>query len=155
MKYVISFFTSLAMCLVSFQWVGGSNPMLRLLVGAMIMDYLSGLALSLVFKKSTKTESGTYNSKAGIIGIMKKGAILAIVWIAYMLQSATGFEGLRDIVIVAFSINEVISIIENMGNMGVYIPAPLMKAIEVLQADVGNYGKEENKDDKPGIKRQD
>lgn len=155
MKYVISFFTSLAMYIVSFQWVGGSNPMLRFLVGAMIMDYLSGLALSLVFKKSKKTESGAYSSNVGVIGIIKKGAIFAIVWIAYMLQSATGFEGLRDIVIVAFSINEIISIIENMGNMGVYIPTPLMKAIEVLQADVGNYGKEENVDDKPGIKRKD
>lgn len=44
-----------------------------------------------------------------------------------------GSNYIRDAVIIAYIINETISIIENADLMGVPIPGPLRKGIELLQ----------------------
>jgi phage-related holin len=44
-----------------------------------------------------------------------------------------GSNYVRDCVIIAFTVNEAISIIENCGTMGVPIPPVLLKAIDVLK----------------------
>lgn len=44
-----------------------------------------------------------------------------------------GSNFIRDAVVIAFTANETISIIENAGLMGVPIPAVITRAIEVLK----------------------
>ena len=49
-----------------------------------------------------------------------------------------GTNFIRDAVIIAYCTNEVISIIENAGIMGIPIPKPLTDAIDALKQKGGN-----------------
>ena len=55
------------------------------------------------------------------------------VLIGYRLDIAIGTEYIKDAVCIGFMVNELISIIENAGLMGMYIPAPIIKAIDMLK----------------------
>ena len=96
------------------------------------IDYLSGLFVAGVFKKSPKSESGALNSKISFKGLCKKAMMLLIVVMAHRFDMELGFNYLRDAVCVAFIINESISIVENGGLMGVKMPDMIKKAIDLL-----------------------
>ncbi len=112
---------------------GGWNHLLTTLLVAMGVDFVTGLVVAGVFKKSQKTPNGALESNIGWKGIAKKGVTLLIVLIAHRLDLAIGTTIIRDAVVIAFIVNEVISITENAGLMGVPVPSPIKKAIEVLK----------------------
>lgn len=112
---------------------GGWSAALTTLIIAMAIDYLSGMAVAGIFKKSPKSQSGALESKAGWKGLFRKGMTLLIVLIAYRLDLAVGTTFIKDAVIIAYIANEVISITENAGLMGVTIPKPILKAIDILK----------------------
>lgn len=111
----------------------GWDAALMTLVIFMAIDYVTGLIVAGVFKKSTKTESGGLESKAGWKGLLRKGMALLIVLVAYRLDVIIGASYIRDAVCIAFIANETISIIENAGLMGVPIPAVITNAVELLK----------------------
>lgn len=98
----------------------------------MVIDYITGLVVAGVFHKSKKTENGALESKAGFKGLCKKCMILLFVLIGHRLDIAIGTAYIKDAVCIAFIVNELISIVENAGLMGISVPPPIMKAIEVL-----------------------
>ena len=105
------------------------------------IDYISGVIVAGVFHKSTKTKTGGLNSLIGWKGLFKKGLTLAIVLVAHRLDLLIGTNYIRDAVIIAFCANELISIIENAGLIGIPIPTVITKAIEVLkERGGGNEG---------------
>lgn len=112
---------------------GGWDAALITLVIFMAVDYISGLAVAGIFKRSKKTKNGALSSLAGWKGLCKKGMILLIVLVANRLDATMGSNFIRDAVVIAYSANEAISIIENAGMMGLPIPAKLKKAIAALQ----------------------
>lgn len=116
---------------------GGWDAALTTLVIFMAIDYVSGLIVAGVFKRSPKSKNGGLESKAGWKGLCKKGMILLIVLIAVRLDLAMGTTFLKDGVVIAYIANETISIIENAGLMGIPIPAAIRKAIDALQAKGG------------------
>lgn len=117
---------------------GGWDSALVTLVFFMIVDYVSGLVVAGVFHKSKKSENGALESHAGWKGLCKKGMTLLFVLIAYRLDLALGLDFVRTTVIIGFMANELISIVENAGLMGIKLPAVLSKAIDILtqKADV-------------------
>lgn len=112
---------------------GGWTTGLTTLVIFMAIDYITGLIVAGVFHKSTKTETGTLESRAGFKGLCRKGAMLLVVLVAYRLDLAVGTAYIKDAVIIAFIANEAISIIENAGLMGVPMNDTIKNAIDVLQ----------------------
>lgn len=119
---------------------GGWTAALTTLVICMAIDYITGLIVGGLFHKSPKTETGTLESRAGWKGLVKKLTSLAFVAIGYRLELMTGQAFVKDAVCVFFVCNEVLSIVENAGLMGVPIPTPIRKAINLLQ----NKGGEDN-----------
>ena len=99
----------------------------------MLIDFISGLIVAGIFHKSKKSESGALESRAGWKGLIKKGMTLLIVVVANRLDIQLGTTYIRDAVCIAFICNEVISIIENAGLMGLPIPAVITNAIELLK----------------------
>lgn len=115
------------------QLFGGWTQDFQTLLTLMLVDFIMGLIIGFILKKSTKTESGAGSSKACWIGLAKKGGTLLIVLVGYQLDRVTGLEYIRSAVIIAFIVNEVISIIENAGLIGIPIPSVITKAIDVLK----------------------
>ena len=114
--------------------LGGWDAAMITLISVMVVDYLTGILVAGVFHNSPKTENGTLESKAGWKGLCRKGMTLLIVLVAARLDIILGTEFIRDAVVIGYIANEVISIIENAGLMGVPIPSAIEKAIEVLQS---------------------
>ena len=112
---------------------GGWDAALMTLLIFMGVDYLTGLIVAGVFHKSEKTNNGALESRAGWKGLCRKGATLLVVLVACRLDLLMGSNFIRDAVVIAFTANETISIIENAGLMGVPIPAVLVRAIDVLK----------------------
>lgn len=116
------------------SFFGGWTEGLTTLLIFMGIDYVTGLIVAGVFHKSQKTATGALESRAGFKGLCRKGAILLFVLIGYRLDLAVGTSYIRDAVCIAFIANELISIVENAGLMGLPIPPVITKAIDVLKS---------------------
>lgn len=112
---------------------GGFDAALVTLVLFMGADYITGLIVAGIFHNSGKTENGALESRAGWKGLCRKGVTLLVVLVACRLDLMAGSNFIRDAAVIAFIANETISITENAGLMGIYIPAPILKAVEVLK----------------------
>lgn len=98
----------------------------------MLIDYVTGIVVATVFKKSTKTKSGGLKSEICFKGLIKKAMVLLFVVIANLLDRQIGTTYIRDAVCISFMVNELLSIIENAGLMGVPIPKPIQQAVDIL-----------------------
>lgn len=112
---------------------GGWDAGLATLIIFMAVDYFSGLAVAGIFKKSPKSDTGSLESRAGWKGLCRKGMTLLFVLIAYRLDLVLGLNYIRNAVIIGFIANELISLVENAGLMGVPLPEVIIKAIDILQ----------------------
>lgn len=112
---------------------GGWDTAIVTLILFMALDYISGLIVAGVFHESDKTQSGKLDSTACWRGLLKKGMTLVVVLVAVRLDIVLGTSFVREAVVIAYIVNETISIIENAGRMGLPVPDALMKAIEQLQ----------------------
>lgn len=117
--------------------LGGWDNALSTLCVFMILDYFTGLIVGGVFKKSSKTKSGALESKAGLKGIFRKCSILAVVLVAARLDAFAGSSLLKDCAVIMFICNESLSLLENIGLMGVPIPQKLIDAIDILTQKEG------------------
>ena len=112
---------------------GGWDAGLMTLVILMAIDYFTGFLVAAIWHKSPKSENGALESKAGWKGLCRKGVTLLIVLIGAQLDKLLGADFVRNAVIIGYAVNELISIIENAGLMGVPVPAVVQRAIEILQ----------------------
>ncbi len=111
---------------------GGWDTALATLLMFMAIDYASGLIVAGVFHKSNKSDTGALESRAGWKGLCRKCMSLLFVLIAHRLDLALNINYIRDAVILGFMTNELISIVENAGLMGIPLPSVITKAIDVL-----------------------
>lgn len=113
--------------------LGGWDYALQTLVVFMIVDYVSGVAVAIFFRKSEKSQTGGFNSNTGFVGLLKKMFILLAVWMANQVDLMAGDQSLvRLAVIIMYLANELGSITENYGLMGLPMPDAIKKAIDVL-----------------------
>lgn len=135
MKRVICTVVGMVGGFIASLFGGWSTGLVTLLI-FMSIDYLSGLIVAGVFHNSPKTGTGTLESRAGWKGLCRKCMTLLFVLIAYRLDLEIGTNYIRDAVIIGFMTNELISIVENAGLMGLPLPAVITKAIDVLTKKV-------------------
>lgn len=110
---------------------GGWSPLLAVLLTFVAIDYVSGVIAA--------GAEGRLKSKVGMIGIARKVFIFAMVAIAHLVDTALGDQHvLRDATIFFYLANELLSIIENAGRVGLPVPAPIQKAVEVLKGKSTN-----------------
>lgn len=112
---------------------GGWSTALQTLLVFVVIDYLTGVLAS--------GKQGELSSKAGLKGIGRKCMIFMFVAMGHMadLHLSDGHAHLfRDGVITFFIANEALSITENAGKMGVPIPEPIRRAVEIFKEKGGN-----------------
>lgn len=132
MKQFICTFIGMVGSAIASIFGGWDTGLVSLLI-FMALDYVSGLVVAGVFHKSNKTDTGSLESKAGWKGLCRKCMTLVFVLVAYRLDLVIGTNYIRDAVIIAFMANELISLVENAGLMGIPLPAVITKAIDILQ----------------------
>lgn len=113
--------------------LGGWDNALETLFICIVLDYVTGLMVAGVFKNSTKTENGALESRAGLKGLVRKIIMIVLVGITHLIDILLNTDYIRYTAVIGFICNEVISLIENAGLMGVPIPSVLTKAIDVLK----------------------
>jgi toxin secretion/phage lysis holin len=88
------------------------------------------------FGKSKKTETGGLNSQIGYKGIIKKVCIFVIIAVCHGVETfiTTDSAAISQGVTVAFACNEALSIIENMGLLGVPL-GPVAGLIDILKKE--------------------
>lgn len=105
---------------------GGWSLLLTILLTFVIFDYMTGVAAA--------AKEGKLNSETGMWGIVRKVGIFVIVAVAHLVDRALGDAHLfRDAAIFFFLSNELLSVIENLGRVGVPIPPAIQRAVEVLR----------------------
>lgn len=112
---------------------GGFDVALSCLVIAIALDYVSGLIKAFYTKQ--------LSSKIGFKGLLKKIGILILVMVAVLVDRVAGNTGaIRTLVIYYFVANEGLSIIENLAETNIPIPAVLKRALKAIKKE-GNKKK--------------
>lgn len=109
--------------------LGGLDGYLYTLLGLIVIDYLTGLALALARRQ--------VSSEVGFVGMMKKMLVLMMVALGHLLDQNLlgGGATLRTAVIFFYAANEAISITENLGCLGFPIPAKLKQVLAQLSEE--------------------
>ena len=107
--------------------LGGWDKSLEILLIFIIMDYVTGVGAAFRTK--------TLKSSVGFEGLMKKGTIFLIVILAAQLDRITGNAAgvFRTATAFFFIANEGLSIVENVGEMGIKLPAFITGALTKLR----------------------
>lgn len=111
---------------------GWTSDLVTLLI-MMGIDFAMGLLIAAVWHKSGKSANGALSSWSAWKGLCRKGVSLLLVLIACRLDMTLGVNYIRTAVIIGFIVNELISITENAGIMGVPIPKVITRAIDLLK----------------------
>lgn len=133
MKYKI--FTALALAGSALaELFGGWDMALETLLILMAADWITGgILLPAVFGKSPKSPNGALESRAGWKGLCRKGMTLFYILIAARMDRLLDMDYIRNAVCIGFIANELLSIVENAGLMGVPLPAMIRKVIDILK----------------------
>ena len=123
---------------IIFSALGGHDALLHILIAFVVIDYFSGLAVGI------KTKS--LSSSTGFYGIIKKIFIFCVIYMANLADTAIGTETIRNVAVLFYISNEGISILENLGEIGVKYPQKI-KDILVQLGDEDDDNKENTKSD--------
>ena len=115
--------------------LGGWDTALQTLVILMAIDYITGILIAAVWQKSSKSKTGALESRAGFKGLVRKGLILLVVLIGVQLDAILGLQAFcRTAIVLFFCGNEGLSIVENLGIMGLPLPDFVKTKFEQLKA---------------------
>ena len=113
-------------------FVDKGGAALETLLIFMIIDYITGISVAVFWRRSGKTKRGLLKSEAGWRGLCKKGMILGFVLIGNRLDILLDTNYVMNTICIGYAMNELISIMENAGLMGIPLPAVVQGIIEVL-----------------------
>lgn len=120
---------------------GGWDAPLQALIVFMAIDFFMGLVCAIFFRRSKKSKNGGLSSSACWKGIIKKICTLLMVSCAVYADRLIGTEYVRNAVVVAFCVSELVSIIETAAIMGIMpegVQKVFNKIIDLLKGDDNN-----------------
>lgn len=107
--------------------IGGWDMILEILLIVMTLDYITGVVSA--FKQKT------VSSNKGYMGLVKKGGIFVIIILAAQMDRMTGNDNhiFRNCTALFFVANDALSVLENVGELGIELPAFLRSALIKLR----------------------
>ena len=110
--------------------MGGWDMGLKVMVLFVICDYVTGVVAAWKEKE--------LDSNVGLFGIAKKIMIFVPVALGYWLDQYLGADILRNVAIWAYVVNEGLSVAENLGRIGVFVPPAFVEALQQLKEKSAN-----------------
>lgn len=98
-------------------YIGNFDKYLQVFLILMLLDYVSGIIAAIYNKQ--------LNSEIGYKGIMKKFAIIICISVARQIDILDLYDSkilIRPLVLMFFTINEILSILENLAKTGIPVP---------------------------------
>ncbi len=124
-KDIVKYVAAIGGSLVTYLF-GGWSALIKILVAFVVIDYVTGVLAAAI--------NGKLNSDIGLKGIAKKVFIFIIVACGHLVDNAMGTQDIvRDAAIYFYIANELLSILENAGEIGLPVPDILKNAIERLK----------------------
>ncbi|AHD04570.1 phage holin family protein [Paenibacillus larvae] len=105
---------------------GGWSDLLSFFLLTIAIDYITGIAASI-------KEGKGLDSNTGYWGLARKGLILLVILLAHRLDLLMKTNVVMNASVFFYLANELISITENYGRLGLPMPDRLKQAIEVLK----------------------
>jgi len=115
------------------------NQSLTFLLVLMAIDYFTGVIAAI-------KEGSGLNSNIGFWGLLKKGLILLVMIIAHRLDVLLGIDAVKGGAIFFYIANELLSVIENYGRLGLPLPERLTRIVQVLRDRAGEPEDKKNND---------
>lgn len=113
--------------LAASYFFGGWSHLLALLLALVVIDYITGVLAA--------AREGKLKSSVGFMGIARKVLIFTMVAVGHMIDVTLGDAHLfRDAVTFFYLANELLSIIENSGRLGMPMPPALKSAVELFES---------------------
>lgn len=114
-----------------------NDPFIHVFAIAVLMDIFTGIIKGVFYKKAG-------SSSKGLLGMVKHLLVLLLVTTAYPYLIVLHFTGIAQTLVVFYIVVYGISIVENLGQMGVPVPNWLKKNLIKLKDDVDENTKKEN-----------
>lgn len=108
---------------------------LTLLAVLMGVDYISGVVAAI------RSDTGL-NSSVGFWGLGKKGLSLLVILLSHRIDALLGTNMVMGGAVSFYVVNELLSVLENYGRLGLPLPGSLRRAVQILRdkTDDGNNG---------------
>lgn len=103
---------------------------LTFLLVVMAIDYFTGVVAAV-------REGSGLNSNIGFWGLFKKALILLVMILAHRIDILLGIDVVMGGAIYFYIANELLSVIENYGRMGLPLPNRLRRIVQVLRDRAG------------------
>lgn len=112
---------------IASSFLGGWDIALKVLVVFIIADYVTGVLAALKRKQ--------INSEVMFWGGIRKGALMLVIAIAVLLDELVGNESpvFRMLALYFYIAREGLSVVENLGLLGVWVPPAIKQLLEQLQ----------------------
>ena len=124
-KDILKYIAAIGGSLVTYLF-GGWSALIQILVAFVVIDYVTGVLAAGVRREISSAVGGR--------GIARKVLIFVLVACGHLVDMALGTaDVIRDAVIYFYIANELLSIIENAGEIGLPVPDILKNAIERLK----------------------
>lgn len=116
-----------AACTAVTSWLGGWDGNLKALITLMIVDYVTGFLAAFKEKR--------VNTDVMFWGGVRKGIVLLVLLVAVLLDGMIGNETpiFRAMTIYFYVAREGLSVLENLGMLGVAYPSFIANALEQIQ----------------------
>ena len=110
-------------------FLGGMDGIMYALIAFITIDYITGVAVAVKRKK--------LSSEVGFWGLVRKVCIIALVGVAHFVDVYVMHTGdiFRTAIALYYIGNEGVSLLENMGNLGVPLSKKLKDVLEQLKND--------------------
>lgn len=110
-------------------FLGGMDGIMYALLAFITIDYITGVAVAVKQKK--------LSSEVGFWGLVRKVCIIALVGVAHFVDVYVMHTGdiFRTAIALYYIGNEGVSLLENMGNLGVPLSKKLKDVLEQLKTD--------------------
>ena len=119
-------------------FIGGIDGVMYALIAFISLDYITGVAVAVKHKR--------LSSEIGFWGLVRKVCVVALVGVGHFVDVYVMHTGdiFRTAVALYYIGNEGVSLLENIGMLGVVLPKKLIDVLEQIRNDNSGGNDDEN-----------